>query len=251
MDIPDNPDRSRGPAPAAVAAGLWVSCFALIALVLSGMGFLITSSSLHDSIDQWDISVTQWCATHATPTWDAISRVGSDLGMTAVVVGLAIPLVILLWLLHLRRDAGFLVTALSLEAGVAVVVSFVVDRPRPSLIRLESIPPTRSFPSGHTAAAIALYVGAAIVITPHIRQRLVRILMWIVAIVLPVYVGISRVYRGMHHASDVLGSLVLGCLALAGAWLIVRATASAWRRRRGIEPTEPPTTAPVPMEVGL
>jgi membrane-associated phospholipid phosphatase len=251
MDGPGDQERSLGPSPALVAIGLWLACFAATALVLTGMGFLITSSPLHGPIDRWDISVTTWFAAHATPTLDAATRVGSDLGMTTVVIGLATVFVVTLWFRNQRRDAGFIVAALSIEAAVALLVSFVVDRPRPSLIRLESIPPTRSFPSGHTAASIALYVGAAIVISPHVHSRLVRAVLWIVAIALPVYVGVSRVYRGMHHATDVLGSLLLGCLALASAWLVVRATASAWRRRHAGPPAEPNSVAPVPTEVGL
>jgi membrane-associated phospholipid phosphatase len=251
MDGPADAERSSGPSPALVAIGLWMACFAATALLLTGAGFLITSSPLHDPIVRWDIAVTRWFADHATGTWNAVTRIGSDLGMTAVVIGLATVLVATLWFLHWRRDAGFIVAALSIEAGVALLVSFVVDRPRPSLIRLESIPPTRSFPSGHTAASIALYVGAAIVISPHVHSRLVRVFLWILAIALPIYVGVSRVYRGMHHATDVLGSLLLGCLALISAWLIVRATASAWRRRHAGPPVAPTTNAPVPTEVGL
>ena len=38
-----------------------------------------------------------------------------------------------------------------------------------SVIRLDIVPPTKSFPSGHTAAAIALYLGLAILTTPHVQ----------------------------------------------------------------------------------
>src|SRR5262245_19778092 len=116
MDDRDGPARPDVPAPALLAIGLWMACFGLVALVLAGMGFTITSSPLHDAIGRWDMSVTRWFADHATPTWDSITRWGSDLGMTAVVLGLAAILVVALWIFHRRRDAGFIVAALSLEA---------------------------------------------------------------------------------------------------------------------------------------
>ena len=90
----------------------------------------------------------------------------------------------------------------------------------------------QELPVGHTAAAIALYVGLAIILTPHVRHAAFRALIWLFAVLIPVFVGISRVYRGMHHATDVFGSVILGTLALGFAWLIVACVASVWRDRQ-------------------
>ena len=69
-------------------------------------------------------------------------------------------------------------------------------------------------------------------LTPHVRHAAFRALIWLVAVLIPVFVGISRVYRGMHHATDVFGSVILGTLALGFAWLIVACVASVWRDRQ-------------------
>lgn len=64
-----------------------------------------------------------------------------------------------------------------------------------------------SFPSGHTAAAAAF--AAAIVVTSR------RSIAW-TAFFLPLVMGLSRVYFGVHYASDVLAAIpvgLLGCLA--------------------------------------
>jgi undecaprenyl-diphosphatase len=102
---------------------------------------------------------------------------------------------------------------------------------------------TSSFPSGHTGAAIVTYIALAIVISSHLRNAALRVAIWIVAVLLPMYVGLSRVYRGMHHPTDVLASVVLGTGALCFALLAVHATAVVAERRhsRRVE-------APAPRE---
>jgi len=54
----------------------------------------------------------------------------------------------------------------------------------------------------------------------------------IFAALLPIYVGLSRVYRGMHHPTDVMASVVLGTGALCFALLAVHAAAVVAERRR-------------------
>ena len=67
------------------------------------------------------------------------------------------------------------------------------------------------------AASIVLYVGLALIVTWLVRSKLVRTVVWVVAIALPIFVALSRLYRGMHHPTDMIGSVIgaLGCLAFA------------------------------------
>jgi len=92
-----------------------------------------------------------------------------------------------------------------------------VDRQRPAVEHLDPAPPTSSFPSGHTGAATALYVGVAVVIAWRVRHKLLRVLLVAVFVTVPILVAVSRLYRGMHHPTDVVfGALNgLACLAVA------------------------------------
>ena len=92
-----------------------------------------------------------------------------------------------------------------------------VDRQRPAVEHLDPAPPTSSFPSGHTGAATALYVGVAVVIAWQVRHKLLRVLLVAVFVTVPILVAVSRLYRGMHHPTDVVfGALNgLACLAVA------------------------------------
>lgn len=224
-------ERLRHHHPAIVCALLVLLAFFGTAAVLVGAGLLVTHGPLSGPIGRWDAHISSWLVARRTPGLNTATVIGSGLGMTEVIVGLELIAVIVLAIVHRWRDLGFLLLAVSLEAAVALASSTIVDRPRPRVIRLDIVPPTKSFPSGHTAAAIALYLGLAILTTPHVQHRVVRAVIWAIAGLIPVFVGISRVYRGMHHATDVLGSVLLGTLALWLAWLVVACTASVWRHR--------------------
>jgi membrane-associated phospholipid phosphatase len=84
-----------------------------------------------------------------------------------------------------------------------------------------------SYPSGHTAASIAVYCGLALLVTSRIRNRAAQVAIWSVAVLIPVYVAFSRTYRGMHHPLDVLGGVIIGVAAVSALVLVTRAAGSA------------------------
>lgn len=62
-----------------------------------------------------------------------------------------------------------------------------------------------SFPSGHSCNAVTAYGSLA----AHEKKRK---FLWILAVVIPLLVGLSRVYVGAHYPTDVLGGWVLGII---------------------------------------
>ena len=62
-----------------------------------------------------------------------------------------------------------------------------------------------SFPSGHSCNAVTAYGSLA----THEKKRK---FLWILAVVIPLLVGLSRVYVGAHYPTDVLGGWVLGII---------------------------------------
>lgn len=113
------------------------------------------------------------------------------------------------------------IAALGAVAAAGVFVTIfkeLFDRARPPVAGVEAvgvIPDSASFPSGHSATAFAAAVAVG-VFYPRLRRPLLA---------LAVVVALSRVYLGMHYASDVLvGSLLGVLLGLASVW-VVRAVA--------------------------
>ncbi|KOG80375.1 diacylglycerol kinase [Streptomyces griseus subsp. rhodochrous] len=151
-----------------------------------------------------------------TGTLDALSTVVSALGDTTTVVGLTFLVCLALVLaprLPRWREAVFLATAVSLQAAVFVLITACVDRTRPDVERLDASPPTSSYTSGHTGAATALYAGLAVLVLSRVRapwRKPVAALLLLV----PLLVGLARLYRGMHHPTDVAGGLANGALSL-------------------------------------
>ena len=213
--------------PPAVAATTSVAGSILLAVVMVAIGLVITRSFLSPRIVGWDGSVERWVEVRRTATLNTWSDVGSILagaGTILLVAGIAIGVLLIrrLW-----YDAAFLGIGLFIEFTAFLATEALIDRPHPAIVRLNSLPATSSFPSGHTGAASVVYIGLALLISSHVRRPAVRIPTWIVAPLLPIYVGVSRVYRGMHHPTDVMASVVLGVGALCFA-LKVRVDGRRW-----------------------
>jgi membrane-associated phospholipid phosphatase len=223
--------RDGGRHPLRVGFLVWLAGFVVLSAVIIGLGLLLTHFFAPEGLGRIDDAVSQWFVARRTPTLDTVTRIGSDIGSTGVIIGVAVVAGIVLAIGRHWRQLAFLASALILEFTVFLLATLVIDRPRPTVKHLDVAPPTSSYPSGHTAASIALYVGLAIIIWSLVRSPAIRTLAWILAIALPVFVGLSRLYRGMHHMTDVLASVVLGAGALAIALLMVRASVASRERR--------------------
>ena len=125
------------------------------------------------------------------------------------------------------RLAGFLLFALVVESASYRATTLLIHRPRPHVHRLEGLPANASYPSGHTAASIAVYCGLALLLTSRLKSREAQVAVWIVAVLIPVFVAFSRMYRGMHHPTDIAGGAIVGIAALSALVLVTRASGRA------------------------
>ena len=98
-----------------------------------------------------------------------------------------------------------------------------MHRERPTVPRLDHLPVNQSFPSGHVAASVAVYVALALLVTSRFARRSVHVIAWTLALLLPLVVATSRMYRGMHHPTDAASGALVGLCAVAISLLAVRA----------------------------
>jgi undecaprenyl-diphosphatase len=230
-----------------VAAG-----YAALVVVLLGIGYLLTHT-LNDSVGRWDEHVNEWFARRRTPTWNDVTAAATWSFNTVPVVVLSALVAGYLVLRKHLREAAFLVLALVVEITVFLSVTFVVARPRPDVPRLNATPATSSFPSGHTAAATVLFAGVALIVTCCTNRRFLQVMAGVLAAVVATMVGFARVYRGLHHPTDVFVGALFGLACLAVAAIAIRSVtprSSAGAPDSCETPGPRPSRDPAPVAAG-
>jgi undecaprenyl-diphosphatase len=207
------------PHPWAKGAGIlvgWVLTFGLLYL----LGQVLT----HRGPGAWDDAVPRWLQGFRTPWLDHLSLLLSRAGDTHAILAVSLvfcPLALALW--RQWRPVLFVVLAMVGEITLFLLSAAATGRPRPPVAQLDGHLPTSSFPSGHVAATLCLWAAIAIVSMPRARGWW-RWAFLVPAIGMPLLVAVSRMYRGMHHPTDVLGAVVLAGCWLGVLYLAVRPT---------------------------
>ena len=122
------------------------------------------------------------------------------------------------------------------ESATYAITTLVIHRHRPAVHRLDNLPVNDSFPSGHTAAAVAVYCGLVLLLTTRFTNTTFRALAWTFAILMVSFVAFSRMYRGMHHPLDVVGGALVGIGAILVVLFACRAAGVAADARRRTRP---------------
>lgn len=191
---------------------------------VGGLGLLVTGPLA----DRWPLSaedgVNRFLAARRSAPATTLSDWLSVLASTQSVI--ALTLVCMVALLLVPRvprwlEAAFLAVSVAAQSAVFLLVTLIVDRSRPNVPHLDAAPPTSSFPSGHVGAAVALFGGLAVLAAGRLRGAR-RHLVVGVLLLIPLAVAASRMYRGMHHPSDVVAGLLNGaCTLLVVAYALL------------------------------
>lgn len=135
--------------------------------------------------------------------------------------GLAMPVVlVVVWLVAAafapgKRPGLSIVTNLIIAVLLNQTLKFLIQRPRPEGFSLV-VESGFSFPSGHSMVAMAFYGLLAYLAWRYEKDRILR-WVWLVSLVsIVLMVGISRIYLGVHYASDVIAGF-----CISAAWLVL------------------------------
>ncbi len=199
-------------------AGVVAVLLVLDYLLLLGIGLLITRVFDRAAWITAEEDLNAELARNREPALDDVSYLLSGLGNTGAIVGaLLVVAAALVVAMRRWRPSVFLVLAVSAQALVFLCVQFAVKRPRPDVERMDSGIPTSSFPSGHTGAATALFLGSALLVAWYVRRRWVRTAAMTLLLAVPLLVALGRLYRGAHHVSDLLAAYLNGSITVAVA----------------------------------
>jgi undecaprenyl-diphosphatase len=201
--------------------GLRLTLGAIITAVLSFLFFGVLQDLIgQDPLVQSDLRVINLVQVFRSPTFNNLMLLFTDLGKVQIVaVGVA---AVAFSFFLLKRWHALIILILSVVGGEAIVgiLKHVIHRPRPPLVHALAPENSYSFPSGHAFVAFSFYGLLTYFAFRAIKNRLLRMLIILVGILLIFGIGFSRIYLGVHWPSDVLAGYALGA-----AWLAALITA--------------------------
>jgi membrane-associated phospholipid phosphatase len=211
---------SRCATAALVLAGLFL---VLLLLVAARWGPLM-------SLDSWIADALHRQAV-GHPGWTEANRVLTDwvwdpATMRAV---LAVAVVRALWR-RAVRVAVWLVVCGVVGGLLQQGVKFAVGRPRPHWPDPVDSAHYSAFPSGHAMTA-AIVCGALLwlCLSSCAAGPLGRAVVWTLAVVSVVGVGLTRVFLGVHWASDIVGGWLLAGVVVTGSAAVCAPYRAGWR----------------------
>ena len=182
----------------------------------------------------WEVDLIEWIQSTMGSIGEAIAKVLSVIG------GETVSLLLLLTILFCYSKkagmrCGFTILAASMWFPM---IKNIALRLRPYMVHQERVDVLLmaeadadamdvvqqgySFPSGHSAMAAASYVSIA----REVRKRW----MWVLAVIIPLLIGLSRFAVGVHYPTDVLAGWVVGLLAFGFSVLMEKYVKKEWLR---------------------
>jgi undecaprenyl-diphosphatase len=185
--------------------------FALAALSLALLGWLVTGPyrSFPAELDVPIRSyVRQLQSPMLTSLFLAVTKLGSTLylGIIGSVAGLAF--IVLRWF----RPLVLFLIAIAGQSVLHNGFKFLIARPRPSPLINVSIGESLSFPSGHALSGFCFYVSLSWLLTNRMENSAATAGTWIFALTLVFLIGLSRIYIGIHYATDVFAGFIAAAI---------------------------------------
>jgi membrane-associated phospholipid phosphatase len=196
----------------------------LAAILISATGLFffgwLAEEVLEGDANRFDDFVRTAVHSFASPTLTHIMQGLSLLGSVVSTTILTILSVSLFLYFRLHRAAAFLLVIMVGAAILDLTLKQAFHRPRPTPY-FGVVPSSYSFPSGHALGSVCFY-GALAIILSATANRTARIVIWTVAILLIVGIGLSRIYLGVHYPSDVVAGYTAAIVWVGTVFVVDR-----------------------------
>jgi undecaprenyl-diphosphatase len=169
-------------------------------------------------LEAWDIGIRDGLEPMHRPWLTHLMRFISALGNNEVLAVVALLSMVFFIFIGHWRTGLCLVAAGLLGYGIEHTVKPWVNRPRPDVkwVEPQDKKTTPSFPSGHALLTMAVYGSLGLSLAAAMENRKAKTLIVAAGLFLPLVIGFSRMYLGVHYLSDVVGGFCagLGCVLL-------------------------------------
>jgi undecaprenyl-diphosphatase len=195
-----------------------LAAFVTVGLIVAAAGlgvFALLAEGVEEGITQhFDESVLHWFAQRRTPFLDETALEITTLGNGLVLVMIVLIASVFLWQTQHKWSASLLLFATISGKLLNTILKLFYDRTRPSIVEALANVSSPSFPSGHAMSAMVVYGSVAYLVGRLEPGRNLRITTWLVATLVILAIGLSRMYLGVHYPSDVVAGFIAGL-----AWL--------------------------------
>ena len=170
--------------------------------------FVILEDVLDKEINQFDSNIYKFISYGISNTVTIIAKVITTIGSAYVIIPVCIITAICLWK---KKQGKYIIINLLIVFLSNQILKKIIERPRPEGFRIveES---GYSFPSGHSMVSMAFYGLFIYFIYNNIENKYIKWTSIVLISILIILIGISRIYLGVHYASDVFAGF---CLSLA------------------------------------
>ncbi|HEY0305326.1 MAG TPA: phosphatase PAP2 family protein [Longimicrobiales bacterium] len=191
-----------------------LAAFVTVGMVVAAVGvgiFAGIAEGVEEGVTQsFDESVLHWFATHRTPFLDEAMLEITTLGAGLVLVMIVLIASVFLWQTQHKWSTYLLLLATLGGKLLNTSLKLFYDRPRPSVVESLTDVHSTSFPSGHAMSSMVVYGSVAYLVGRLEPGKQLKWTTWIIAGIVILAIGLSRMYLGVHYPSDVVAGFIAG-----------------------------------------
>lgn len=157
-----------------------------------------------------------------SPRFEGAVRDITALGSAVVLTLITVATIVYFLLIRRWTTALFVLVAVGGGQILSTLLKLGIDRPRPDLVSKLAVETSLSFPSGHAMLSAVTYLTLGSLAARFLPGRITKVYVFMLAVLLTLMIGVSRLYLGVHWPSDVLAGWCAGFAWAMLCWLTAR-----------------------------
>ncbi len=194
---------------------------AVLFVVAGTYGFVeLTDDVTEGDTHTFDNTVIEWLRYNRGPHW--LEIMGRDItGLGGIIVLAGLTVVVAGYFLLLRKSHLAILVIIATVGGgfINTGLKHLIGRERPPEEHRVVQELTHSFPSGHAMLSATVYLTLGTLLARGSKGRALKVYILLVAVVIAMLIGVSRVYLMVHWPTDILAGWMVGLMWAVLLWL--------------------------------